>query len=90
MEVMFFEQAMKFLFNTKDGSFVVDDELVASRAGDVEPKTVSQRKTGKEGPVADCMADSLVGTLLGVRLRVKGESQRDNMKELLGTVSPIT
>ena len=38
------EQAIKFLSNVKDGSVVVvvvDDELVTSRAGDIESKTVS-------------------------------------------------
>ena len=66
MDVMFFEQAMQLLFNTKDGSVVVNNKLVPSRAGDVESKTVSQRKTGKEGPIADCLADSLIGILIGM------------------------
>ena len=35
------EQAIKFLSSIKDGSVVVDDELVTSRAGDIESKTVS-------------------------------------------------
>ena len=52
-----FKQSMKLLFNTKNGNFVLDDELVASRAKDVECKTISQRKTGKEGPVSDCIAE---------------------------------
>lgn len=52
LEVVFFKMSMKLLFNSKNGSFVIDDELMASKAADVECKTVSTRKTGKEGPVA--------------------------------------
>ena len=70
---------MKFLFNTKDGLVVVDGKLVPSRAGDVESKTVSQRKTGKEGPVANCLADSLIGILLGMRLQVTEEAKGTRM-----------
>ena len=86
-----FKKSMKLLSNTrKNGNFVLDDELVASRGKDVECKTISQRKTRKEGPVADCLADSQIGILYGTRLRVTGEPQKDNVTELMKTVPPIT
>ena len=81
---------MKSLIDTKDGYVVVDNELVPSRAGDVESKTVSEMKTGKEGPVADCFDDSPIGILLGMRLRVTGESQGENTKKVVESVPPIT
>ena len=54
------------LFNTETGTLVVDDELVASRAGDVESKVLSDKKAGKEGTMADCLADSTICLLLGI------------------------
>ena len=51
---------------------------------------MSDRKAGGEGPVSDCIADSCVNTMLGMRLRIKGESQLDNVKELMGTLPTIT
>ena len=68
---------------------VVDDELISSRASDVETKTISNRKTGKEGPVADCIACSFTSVLYGLRLRVKGETQAQNVRDLLNTVTTI-
>ena len=37
---------------------VVDDELIGSRASDVENKSYQSRKAGREGPTADVVADS--------------------------------
>ena len=51
---------------------------------------MSDRKAGGEGPVYDCIADSCVNTMLGMRLRIKGESQLDNVKQLMGTLPTIT
>lgn len=74
------------LLNKRNGVVVVDDELVASRAKDVEVKTVSPRKSGKDGPVSDCLSDSSTGVLFGLRLRVKGESRQENVEALLQTM----
>ena len=89
LEIETFENTMKYLFDP-NGVYCVDDELESSRAKDVEKKTVSARKTGKDGPVSDCLAEALVGVLLGMRLRASGESQRENVKKLIDTVPPIT
>lgn len=90
IEKAMFNRSASFLFNTKNGVLVVDDELVGSRASDVESKAHSQRKTGVDGPVSDAMADSMICLLLGMRLRVTGESQRDNVRELLKTAPKST
>lgn len=74
IEKAMFNRSASFLFNTKNGVLVVDDELVGSRASDVESKAHSQRKTGVDGPVSDAMADSMICLLLGMRLRVTGTS----------------
>jgi len=51
---------MLIIFNAKNGSLVVDDELVVSQASEVEYKVLSDRKNGKNGPFVDCLADSQI------------------------------
>ena len=63
---------------------MLDDELIGSRAQDVEKKTLSDRKADKEGPVADCLVDSLASIVYGFGLRISGESEQDNIQNLLG------
>lgn len=67
----------------KNGIIVADDKLIASKANDVEKKVLSNRKSRGEGPVSDCIADSCVNTMLGIRICIKGETQLDNVKELM-------
>lgn len=66
LEKSIFKRSMEILINTDSGSLVIDDELVASRASDVEAKAFSDRKAGKDGTVADCLADSDICMLLGM------------------------
>lgn len=89
-EVITFKTVVEMFLNKKNGILVVDDELVGSRANDVERKTLSYRKTGREGPVADCVADSILGVMFGARLRVRNESEEFNVKELLKTIPMLT
>ena len=70
----------------KNGVLTYDDEMIGSRANDVEGKSLSNRKAAKEGPVADCVSCALTSVLFGMRLRVKGETEPNNMNELLGTL----
>jgi hypothetical protein len=65
---------------------VVDDELISSRANDVELKTVSSRKSGKDGPVSDCLSNSLSNVMFDMCLRTKGISQEENVDRLLDTI----
>ena len=51
LERSFFERSVTHLLNKRNGVLVIDDELISSRASDVETKTISNRKSGKEGPV---------------------------------------
>ena len=82
LEEKMFQPSVDILMNKKSGELVLDDELIGSRSNDVECKTLSHRKSGKEGPVVDAIADSHVGCLLGMQLRVKGESELDNVMKL--------
>ena len=90
LEKEMFSRSVKTLLNRDNGSLVIDDELISSRAGDVEQKTVSERKSGKEGPVSNCIACSFTSVLFGLRLRVKGESQQANVHALIDTLPSIT
>ena len=81
IEKQLFEPSLNF-FNDKGGYVVVDDELISSWTKDVERKTLSCRKRGKEGPVADCVADLSNNKVFGTRLCAKGESDLNNMQQL--------
>ena len=59
---MIFTKSINTLMHICNSHLVIDDELISSRAKDVETKTVSNHKAGKEGPVADCVACSLCQT----------------------------
>ena len=74
LEKEMFERSVSTLLNKENSLLVVDDELTASRAEDVENKYLSNRKTGKERPVADYVACSFTSVVYGTILRVKGEA----------------
>ena len=79
-----FAPSIKLTLNKKNGELVLDDELIGShRSSDVECKTLSYRKAGKEGPVVDAIADSHLGCILGMRLRVKGETELSNVMNVI-------
>ena len=90
IEELIFERSVKTLLNKENGSLVIDDELISSCAKDVESKTLSNRKAGKEGPVSDCIACSVTNVLFGLRLRVSGVNQTTNVNNLLWTLPKIT
>ena len=84
---MMFKRSVETLLNLRNGLLVIDDEFISSRARDVETKVLSNRKTGKKGPVSDCVACSFTSIMYGLRLRVKGETQEDNVQNLIQSLS---
>ena len=74
------------MLDKKNGLLVLDDELVSSHATDVELKTVSDCKSGKEGPVFNYISNSQIGTLFAMQLRTKGVSCEENCKKVMETV----
>ena len=90
LEKEMFAKSIDTLMPKCNAHLVIDDELIGSRAKDVKSKTVSNRKAGKEGPVADCVACSFTSVLYGVRLRIRGEKMVDNIHSLVDTLPKIT
>lgn len=68
--------------NKENGELVLDDELFGSCAADAKNTTLSYRKASKEVPVADAIADYHLGCLFGMCLRVKGETEIENIMNL--------
>ena len=56
LEKELFSKSVETLLCRSDGNLVIDDELIGSRAKDVESKALSHRKAGKEGPASDAIA----------------------------------
>ena len=54
------KEALSFFFTTK----MIDDEMIGSKAGDVEPKTIMDRKRAGEGAVCDVIQNLLFQLLL--------------------------
>eukprot|EP00956_Cyclotella_meneghiniana_P032366 scaffold88613_cov67-Cyclotella_meneghiniana.AAC.1 len=90
LEKAMFEPSIDILLNKTSGELVLDDELVGSRASDVECQNHSDRKAGKDGPVADGIADSHLGINYGFRLRLSGESTIQNIQQLLERLPTLT
>jgi hypothetical protein len=89
LEEKIFERSKKFFFDTRNGCYVLDDELLPSKATDLESKTLCSRKTGKEGSTADIICDSFLQIVLGMRLRTSSDTQLENVEKLLDTFPPI-
>jgi hypothetical protein len=84
-----FERSVELFFDVRYGGYVLDDELIASKAGDVEHKIISDRKSGGEGPTCDCICDSYFQFVLAMRVRSTGDSQIYNVEKLLDMLQPV-
>jgi hypothetical protein len=65
---------------------VLDEELVSSKAADIEVKMLSNRKSGKEGSTVDVICDSFFQLIVGMRLQTSSDTQEGNVKQLLSTL----
>ena len=82
LENLAFQKIAQDLINKK-GYLVAGDDLISSRATDVEVKTISNRKTGNEGPISDCVdVLFLLNIMYGMRLRTSSVTQKDNLASL--------
>ncbi len=65
---------------------MLDDELLGSKAGVIESKTVSDRKSGGEGSTCDALCFQI---LLAMRLRTVTDSQLESVSRLLDNMPSI-
>ncbi len=89
LEKKMFERSAEFFFDSRYGGYVLDDELISSKASDIEHKAVSDRTSGGEGPTCDCFCDSYVQLMLGMRVRLSGDMQLFYVEMLLDTLPPV-
>ena len=89
LEKKMFERSVEIVNDTRYGGYVLDDELISSKASDIEHKVASDRKSGGEGPTCDCFCDSYVQLMLGMRVRLSGDMQLFNMEKLLDTLPTV-
>lgn len=54
---------------------MLEDDLVGTLAQDNQVKTLSARKTDREGHLADVVADALFNAVMSVRFRQRAEKQ---------------
>ncbi len=87
LEQKMFERAVHYFFDRDYGCYVFDDELLASKAVDVELRTLSDRKAGGEGPTIDCLCDAFLQVVLGMRLRTTADTQQGNLEKLMDRFS---
>jgi hypothetical protein len=89
LEKKVFERLVDLFLDSGYRGYVLDDELIASKAEDVELKILSTRKSGGEGPTCDCICDSYFQFVLAMRVQSTGDSQMYNVGKLLHTLPPI-
>jgi hypothetical protein len=89
LEKKVFEHSIEFFFDTCYGCYVLDDELVGSKANDLENKTISNRKTAGEGTTTDCICDTFFQIVLGIRIKTTADSQLTNVQRLLDYLPQI-
>ncbi len=68
---------------------VLDDELISSKASDVENKLVTGHKSGGGEPCCDVLCDSFFQFMLEIRIHMIVDSQIDNMEKLLDNLPPV-
>lgn len=72
----------------------LDDDLMGTRAHDNQVKTLSSRKSDKEGHLADVIADALFSAVLSVRFSRRSEGQEEaaiaNVEKLLRKSGQLT
>eukprot|EP00957_Ditylum_brightwellii_P058160 4410524-Ditylum_brightwellii.AAC.1 len=78
-----FSCSIQLLLNVENGVLTLDDELIRYCFGDVQLKTVSDWKAGKDGPVVDTVACAVTSVTFGMQLHCSGESQISNCYTLL-------
>jgi len=93
LEQLMFEQAIYYFFDSVNSSLVYNDEMIGTKAKDVEVRSLSDRKTAGEGCTVDVVCDAHFQFMLGMKLRTVVTNMVQNMEKLLDRLpdpKPIT
>ena len=74
LEFRMFEQSVHYFFDSIHGAHMYDDELIASKASDVELHMLSDHNTGGEGSTVHCLCDSFFQLVISMRLQTLDDS----------------
>jgi hypothetical protein len=83
LEKLMFERAFYYFFDLVNSSLVYDDEMIGTKAKDVEVRSLSDCKTAGEGCTVDVVCDAHFQFVLGMRLRIVVTNMVQNMEKLL-------
>jgi hypothetical protein len=89
LENKIFERALGFFLDDYIGCYVLDDELIGSKAADIKSKVITDRKAAGEGPVYNAICDSFFQIILGMRFCTISDSQQQNLEKLLDLLRSI-
>lgn len=87
--IKWLECSVHYFFNRDYGCYIFDDELLASKAIDVELQMLSDRKAGGEGPTLDCLCDAFLQVFLGMHLRTTSGTQQGNLEKLIDRLQQV-
>lgn len=75
IECVVFDLSSRMDFVPLHQVVTLDDDLIGTRAADLQVKTLSPRKAKNEGHMAEVLTDSLFNCILAVRFRRRGEGK---------------
>ena len=83
LEVIMFERAIFYLYDEVNSALAYDDEMIGTKAKDIEVRSLSDRKAKGEGCTIDVLCDAHFQFMLAARLRTVAANQIQNMVKLL-------
>jgi hypothetical protein len=66
---------VEFFFDSSYSYLVLDDEMIGSKAEDVETKLDSDRKAAGEEPTCNCVCNTFFQFVLGIHIKTFADSQ---------------
>ena len=87
LERILLDESRHLIVDADNSWFVADDDLISSRAKDVQGKTLSQRKAGNEGHTADVLADTQTRIVIASKLRIRGAKLKESVEYLFNLVT---
>jgi hypothetical protein len=89
LEKKILKRSVEFFFDSSYSCLVLDNEMIGSKAADVETKPVSDGNTAREGPTYDCLYNTFFQLVLGICIKTVADSQLMNIGKLLDYLPTI-